>query len=209
LEQMFSSHPMSGERLQAAQERIRAQYAGANSGADGRAAYQSATAGLRKSKPAFQQFAKAEQSLAQKQYAAAQSAAEQGLRLAPNDYVGLMLVAQAAQQGGNTAAAKQAAALAARVKPDGARAQSVLAQCALQQKDYAGALAHLGAFERQVPGEARTAFYKGLAYEGMGQKTRASQAYQGYLRKAGAGSAEGRYAAQRLQQTAPPAATRK
>ncbi len=209
LEQMFSSHPMSGERLQAAQERIRAQYAGANSGADGRAAYQSATAGLRKSKPAFQQFAKAEQSLAQKQYAAAQSAAEQGLRLAPNDYVGLMLVAQAAQQGGNTAAAKQAAALAARVKPDGARAQSVLAQCALQQKDYAGALAHLGAFERQVPGEARTAFYKGLAYEGMGQKTRASQAYQGYLRKAGTGSAEGRYAAQRLQQTAPPAATRK
>ncbi|MDD4101572.1 MAG: M48 family metalloprotease [Kiritimatiellae bacterium] len=206
LEQMFSTHPMSAERLQAAQERVRAQYAGFNSGVDGRAAYLAATAELRKSKAAFKQFETAEQNLARKQYAAAKSAAEQGLRLAPNDYVGLMLVAQAAQQSGNITAAQKAAALAARVKPDGARAQSVLAQCALQQKDYTGALAHLGAFERQVPGEAHTAFYKGLAYEGLGRKTQAAQAYQGYLRKAGSGSAQGRYAAQRVQQFAPPAA---
>ena len=209
LEQMFSTHPMSAERLQAAQERARTQYAGINRGVDGRAAYLAATAELRKSKAALKQFETAEQNLARKQYAAAKSAAEQGLRIAPNDYVGLMLAAQAAQQGGNIAAAQQAAALAARVKPNGARAQSVLAQCALQQKNYAVALKHLGAFERQVPGEAHTAFYKGLAYEGMGQKTQAAQAYQGYLHKAVAGSAQGRYAAQKARQLAPPAAQKR
>lgn len=205
LEQMFSSHPMSTERLQAAQERVSSQYAGVNRGADGRDAYLAATAGLRKNKEALKLFEKAEQNLARKQYAAAKSAAEQGLRIAPNDYVGLMLVALAAQQGGNIATAQQAAALAARVKPDNARAQSVLAQCALQQKNYAVALQHLNAFERQVPGESHTAFYKGMAYDGMGQKTQAVQAYQGYLRRAGAGSAQGRYAMQRVQQLAPPA----
>ena len=209
LEQMFSSHPMSAERLQAAQARIQSEYAGQNVGKNGQAAFLAATANIRKSKPALKQFAAAEGQLAQKQFAAAQSSAEQGLRLAPNDYVGLMLVAQACQQGGNLAGAQKAAALAARVSPAGARAQGVLAQCALQNKDYAAALTHLDAFERLVPGDTRTPFYKGLAYEGKGQKQQAAQAYQNFVRRGGTSSTEGQYAAQRLQQLAPqPAAAR-
>ena len=203
LEQMFSTHPMSAERLQAAQARIQSEYAGRNAGAVNEAAFQAATANIRKNKAAYQQFSAAETQLAQKRYAAAKAAAEQGLRLAPNDYVGLMLVAQASQKSGNAVAAQQAAALAARVNPAGARAQSVLAQCALQNKDYAGALRHLSAFEQQVPGDTRTAFYKGLAYEGQGQKRQAAAAYQAYVRGGGVSSAEGQYAAQRLQQLAP------
>ena len=85
----------------------------------------------------------------------------------------------------------------------------MLAQCALQNKDYATALTHLNAFERQVPGDARTSFYKGLAYEGQGQKQQAEQAYQRFLQQGSSTSAEGLYATQRLQQFAPaPAAAR-
>ena len=209
LEQMFSTHPMSAERRQAAQARLQSEYAGKNAGSDNQAAFMVATANIRKSKPALKQFATAEGQLAQKQYAAAKTSAEQGLRIAPNDYVGLMLVAQANQNGGNLAAAQQAAALAVRVSPNGARAQGVLAQCALQNKDYATALTHLNAFERQVPGDARTSFYKGLAYEGQGQKQQAEQAYQRFLQQGSSTSAEGLYATQRLQQFAPaPAAAR-
>jgi len=203
LQQMFSTHPMSTERLQTAQERARTQYAGKNSGVVNRDAYLAATAAIRKNKEAFKSFAAAETQLAQKQYAAAKASAEQGLRLAPNDYVGLMLVAQAHQKAGNPAAAQQTAALAARLNPSGARAQSVLAQCALQRKDYAGALQHLNAFERQVPGDASTAFYKGLAYEAQGQRPQAAQAYSAFVRKGGTASSQGRYAAQRLQQLQP------
>ena len=97
LEQMFSTHPMSTERLQTAQERARTQYAGQNSGVLNREAYLAATASIRKNKEAFKSFAAAEAQLARKQYAAAKASAEQGLRLAPNDYVGLMLVARAHQ----------------------------------------------------------------------------------------------------------------
>lgn len=206
LEQMFASHPMSTERLQAAQARIQSEYAGKNAGVNHQAAFLAATANIRKNKAAFKQFETAESQLAQKQFAPAKTSAEQGLRLAPNDYVGLMLVALANQGGGNAVAAQQSAALAARLNPSGARAQSMLAQCALQNKDYGGALQHLAAFERLVPGDAGTAFCKGLAYEGQGQKPQAAQAYQAYLQRSGESSAEGRYAQQRLQQLAPAAA---
>lgn len=203
LDQLFASHPMSAERLKTAQERARAQYAGQNAGSMNRDAFLAGTANIRKNKEAFKTFSAAEAQLAQKQYAAARASAEKGLRLAPNDYVGLMLVAQANQKGGNIAAAQQAAALAARVNPAGARAQSVLAHCALQNKDYPTALRHLNAFERHVPGDITTAFCKGLAYEGQGQKALASQAYGSYIRRSGTTSARGRYAAQRLQQLSP------
>ncbi len=206
VEQMFSSHPMSAERLQAAQERASGEYAGRNAGANARAAFAAATENIRKSRPALKQFAAAETQLGQKQYAAAKTSAEQGLRLLPNDVVGLMLVAQASQKAGNPAGAQQAASLAARLDPSLARAQSVLAQCALQRKDYAAALTHLNAFERQVPGDTRTAFYKGLAYEGRGQQQQALQAYRSCMNRSGGRSAEGRFAQQRLQQLAPAAA---
>ena len=202
LEQMFSTHPMSAERLQAAQDRARNEYAGQNAGAKNQAVFLSATASLRKNRAAFKQFAAAESQLAQKQYAAAKTTAEQGLRVAPNDYVGLMLVAQASQKSGDVAAAQQAASRAAQVDPSGARAQGMLAQCALQKKDYTGALQHLNAFERQVPGDESTSFFKGLAYEGKGQKQQAAQAYQSYVSRGGTASDAGRYAAQRLQQLA-------
>jgi predicted Zn-dependent protease len=208
LEQMFSSHPMSAERLQAAQARASGEYAGLHAGANNRAAFLSATESVRRSKPALKLFAAAEGQLAQKQYASARSSAEQGLRLLPNDTVGLLLLAQANQKSGNAAGAQQAASLAARLSPTSARAQSILAQCALQRKDYASALQHLNAFERQVPGDGRTAFYKGLAFEGQGQKQQAAQAYQRFMRSGAAGSAESRYAQQRLQQLAPTPASR-
>lgn len=203
LQRMFATHPMSAERLQAAQARAQTEYAGQNAGVTHQAPFLSATAGIRKNKAAFKQFAAAERQLAAKQYAAARTSAEQGLRTAPNDYLGLMLVAQTYQKEGNTAAAQQAATRAAGVNPSGARAHGVLAQCALLNRDYVGALNHLEAFERKVPGDPHTVFYKGLAYEGQGRNAQAAAAYDTYLRRGSATSAEGQYAQERLRQFVP------
>ena len=109
IEQMFSSHPMSTERLETAETRLREEYAGQNVGVVNQAAFLAATASIRKNRAAFQHFAAAEVLLAQKQAAAAKTRAEQGLRIAPNDYVGLMLVAQAERQSGQIGAAQQTA----------------------------------------------------------------------------------------------------
>ncbi|HOE60085.1 MAG TPA: M48 family metalloprotease [Kiritimatiellia bacterium] len=199
IEQMFSSHPMSTERLETAETRLREEYAGQNVGVVNQAAFLAATASIRKNRAAFQHFAAAEALLAQKQAAAAKTRAEQGLRIAPNDYVGLMLVAQAERQSGQIGAAQQTALRAVRLYPAGARAHGMLAQCALQKKEYAAAVAHLQVFERQVPGEPHTSFYKGLAYEGMGRKPQAAQAYRAFVRRSGTQSRAAQYATQRLQ----------
>ncbi len=204
LEQMFSSHPMSAERLQAAQARVSGEYAGRNAGVNHRAAYLAATAGLRKNAAALKQFAAAEGQLAQGQYAAARVAAEQGLRQMPDDYAGLLILAQAKQKLGDAEGARLAAERAARVQPGaGARAQGLLAQSALQRKDYAAALTHLAAFERQVPGDAGTALCQGLVYEAQGQKQMAAQAYRRSASRGGTGSAAARQAQQRLQRLTP------
>lgn len=205
LEQMFATHPMSSERLQTAETRARTVYAGRNKGVFNQASFLAATPEIRKNKPALKQFATAEAQLTQKAYTAARTSAEKGLSLAPQDYVGLILLARANQAGGNVAAAQQAATRALQVDPKGARAQSMLAQCALQRQDYGTALRHLNAFERQVPGVPATAFYCGLAYDGQGQKERAAQAYRAYVVQSGtAATSESRFATQRLQQLAPP-----
>lgn len=202
LEQMFASHPMSTERLQTAQERLRTHYAGVNRGENGMAAYQNATASLRADTPAIQQFEVAARELARQQPVAAMRAAQQGLRSKPNDYTGLLLLAQAEQMAGNQDAAYRAATQAMRTQPNGARARSILAQSALQKGDYTQAIAHLNSFEQMVPGEPRTAFFKGLAYEGAGNRSEATREYAAFVRKTGQTSREGRHAAQRLQQYA-------
>ena len=202
LEQLFATHPMSAERLQAAEARAGGEYAGRNAGVVNQEAFLSATAGIRKNKEAFKQFAKAETQLANRQYAAARAAAQAGLALAPDDAVGLLLLAQASQQVGDTGAARAAATRALQVNPGGVRAHGLLAQAALMDRDYGTALQHLNAFGRQVPGDLNTLFCRGLAYEGLGRQREAAIVYDAYLQRAGTQSAEGQHALRRLQQLA-------
>lgn len=207
LEQMFASHPMSSQRLQIATERASTQYAGRNQGVKNQAAFLAATAKLRNSKEALQQFEKAEQSLVQQKPAAAQQMAQQGLRQLPNDYMGLLLLAQAQQKQGNISGARTSATQAANSLRNGARAQSILAQCALQQRDYQRALQHLNNFDRLSPGQPETNFYRGIAYEGMGNRNLAANAYSNYMRNNTSNTPQGRYAAQRVKALSPTATT--
>ena len=202
LERMFATHPMSAERLQSAEARARSQYAGQNAGVVNREAFLAATDNIRQRKEAIKQFAKAETQLANRQYAAARTAAQAGLALAPDDAVGLLLLAQASQQAGDTGAARAAATRALQVNPAGVRAHGVLAQAALMDRDYGTALQHLNAFGRQVPGDLNTLFCRGLAYEGLGRQREAAIVYDAYLQRAGTQSAEGQHALRRLQQLA-------
>jgi predicted Zn-dependent protease len=202
LERMFATHPMSTERLQAAEARARSTYAGQNAGIVNQEAFLAATAAIRKNKEAFKQFAKAETQLASRQYAAARATAQAGLGLAPDDTVGLLLLAQASQQANDTSAARAAATRALQVNPTAIRAHGVLAQAALVDRDYGTALQHLNAFGRQVPGDLNTLFCRGLAYDGLGQRREAAIVYDAYLQRAGVESTEGQYALGRLQQFA-------
>jgi predicted Zn-dependent protease len=201
LEQMFATHPMSAERLERATARVQSHYANIQ-GQDGTKEYSAAVASLRAKKPAINAFAKAESQLASKQAPAALQSVQKGLALLPNDPAGTMILADIYAASGQTALAKQAATAALNTAAS-LRAESMLAQCALQQKEYATALQHLNRLESRGSTDPRVSFYKGVAYEGLNRKTEALQHYNRYLTKSAASSSEGAYARQRVQQLAP------
>jgi Flp pilus assembly protein TadD len=118
-----------------------------------------------------------------------------------------MILAEALAASGQTALAKQVATAALNTAAS-MRAESMLAQCALQQKDYPAALQHLNQLERKGSSDSRISFFKAVAYEGLNQKSEAVESYNQYLSKSAASSAEGSYARQRLQQLAPPPPTK-
>jgi beta-barrel assembly-enhancing protease len=201
VEQMFSSHPMSTERLETAKKRIQTNYASVQ-GHEGAKEYATATAGLRSAKPAINAFAKAETQVASKQAAAAIQSAQKGLALLPNDPAGTLILADAYAASGQISAAKQAATAAVNSSAS-LRAESMLAQCALQQKDYATALTHLNTLESKKSSDPRLFFYKGVAYEGLNKKAEATKNYDAYLIRSKSTTSESAYARQRLQKLAP------
>lgn len=200
LEQLFSSHPMSSERLQSARERVAGEYRGVNAGVRKRAEFQAATSRLRSEGQAVKLFAAAEGQLAQGQHSAARSSVEQGLRQIPNDYAGLMILAQARQKLGDAAGARQAAEQASRMHRSNARALGMLAQDALARNDFSKAMQHLNSYERQVPNDATTAYYKGVTFEAQGQSEQATRAYRSSAQRGGAGSAVAQHSQSRLKE---------
>jgi Flp pilus assembly protein TadD len=113
-----------------------------------------------------------------------------------------LILADALAASGQIGAAKQAATAAIHSSAS-LRAESMLAQCALQQKDYATALTHLNTLESKKSADPRLYFYKGVAYEGLNRKAEAAKNYDTYLLRSKSTTSESAYARQRLQKLAP------
>jgi tetratricopeptide (TPR) repeat protein len=99
---------------------------------------------------------------------------------------------------GRTAEARSYAQTARALYPQEAQAVKLSATLRLAQRDPAGAVADLDTFERLLPGDPGTVFLKGTAYEAMGQRPRAAEHFQRYLKLEPSGQAAG-YAQQRLK----------
>jgi predicted Zn-dependent protease len=182
IEAMFSSHPMSEERYQTAVARSRSRYADRQGLPLGRERYMDSTAGLRRLAPMFKLFQEGDKAMAAKSYPAAEGRYSEGLRISPNDYAGLVMMAkcQIAQKKATQAA--EYAARARRVYPSEAQAQHMHGVASIMAKDYSTALADFTAYERLLPGNPTTVFMKGFAYEGMKNRKSAAEEYHRYLK---------------------------
>lgn len=182
IEAMFSSHPMSAERYDTAAARSRSRYGDRQNLPLNRERYQDSTASLRRLAPMFKLFQEGDKAMAAKEYAVAQGRYEEGLKVSPDDYAGLLMLAksQLAQKNGPRAA--QAADRARRAYPAEAQAHHLHGVAAIMQKDYSGALADFTAYGRMLPGNPTTVFMKGFSYEGMKDKQNAAQHYHSYLK---------------------------
>jgi beta-barrel assembly-enhancing protease len=178
---MFSSHPMTSERVANAEALARSRYAASLSANPQRERFMDSTASLRRIKPTIEACQKGETALSKKDLRGAEGQFATALRATPQDY-----------------AALRYAESARAIYPTEAQAQKFTGVLKLQGRDPAGALDALNRFDQLLPGDPGTWFLRGVALEGLGQRQQAAQQFNAFL-QAGAEGNAAKYSFDRLK----------
>ena len=198
LETMFSSHPMSSERLETARRAADTTYATSARAPTQRERFMDHTASLRRIKPTIADCQQGELAMATKTYPAAQAAFASAIQRTPQDYAANFRMAQCLQAQNQAQQARRYAEAAQAIYPQEAQAHKLSGVLALSLRDPGAAFAHLDRFDRQLPGDPGVTFLKGVALEGGGQRAQAAAQYRRFLQMGASGQAA-QYANSRLQ----------
>ncbi|RFA30125.1 peptidase M48 Ste24p [Alkalilimnicola ehrlichii] len=196
LELMFSTHPMSSERFNTAKRQARNHPSYDRT--QGRERYMDNTANLRRIRPTIKTLQAGEADMARERYSDAETKFAQALKQVPDDYCGLLLMAQCQTAQGKHREADKYLAEAKAAYPGEAKALHLSGVNHLALNRPEAALADFEAYERNLPGNPNTLFLKGVANENMQNRRAASEHYRRYVQLAG-DTEQARYAAQRLQ----------
>lgn len=198
LETMFSSHPMSEERLQTARRLAETTYAASAGAPAGRERFMDRTASLRRLKPTIEACQSGEVAMSKKALAEAQGQFETALRATPRDYPANVRMAQCLAAQNRLQEARRYVDAARQIYPQEAQAAKLGASLKLGLRDPGGAYQDLQAYDRLLPGDPGTRFLKGVAQEGMGNQGAAAREYAAFLQGGAQGQAAG-YAQERLK----------
>jgi predicted Zn-dependent protease len=199
IETMFSTHPMSEERYQTVVNAAAGKYRYAKDYPLHRDRYMDHTVKLREKKEAIEEMQHGEKAMGQKSFSDAEGHFRKALKLAPDDYAGLMMMSKCMLTQQKFTAAERYAEKAQEVYPQEAQAYQVSGISRLQQKDFGGAYEEFSLYEKELPGNPNTVFFKGYSLEGMEKREAAAQEYTQYLRVVSRGEMAG-HAYQRLVQ---------
>ncbi len=199
IETMFSSHPMSDERYATAREAAASKYAASRSAQIKRERYMDSTASVRAIAPAIQAQRRGETLLARRKAPEAERELAQALKRAPDDYTGLLLMTQAKLVQKQYAQAEPFVDRAVAVYPTEGQGLKLAGMVKLAQKKPDVAFQRFDAYDKVLPGNPATAFFKGVSMEGMQRPKEAAQYYVQYLRAGGEG-APAKHAQTRLRQ---------
>jgi beta-barrel assembly-enhancing protease len=181
IELMFSTHPMSEERYQNAVENLKTKYSSSQSLPLYRERYMDHTAKLRSIKGAIEEMQKGEQEMAAKKYGEAEAHFQNALKQAPDDYTGLVLMATCQIIQKKNAEGIRLAERAKAVYPQEGQAHYLSGYAKLLTKEFSGAYQDFSTYEKLLPGNPTTIFFKGFSQEGMQNKAEAAKEYHRYL----------------------------
>jgi len=195
---LFATHPMSDERHHTAVQEVNTTYRSHKGKPLYRQRYLDHTAGLRRIKKAIEEMQKGEAAMARSDFSAAEDHLQQALKQVPNDYAGLMLMAKCQLAQKNTKAAKSYLKRARDIYPQEAQAHFLTGYVQLKAKMYDQALKSFKTYDRLLAGNPNILFFKGLSYEGLGNKKAAAEHYYTYLQAVNQGD-NAQYAYNRLK----------
>jgi len=196
LEVMFSTHPMSRERRDTAAERART-FADAENAPLHRERFMDRTASVRAQRPVIEAIQQGDEALGRGDLSAAEGAYRTALRVSPEDYEALLKISLCLLARNRPAEARRWAEQARQSDPDEPMALYVLGRTALALRDGEHALHCFTEYERRLPGNPMTVFYKGRSHELLGRRLEAAQLYRQFLGMVQEGE-EADYARRRL-----------
>jgi predicted Zn-dependent protease len=196
---LFATHPMSSERYQTSVSQATTDYRQYEGQPLYRERYMDHTAGLRRIKGPIKLMQDGEGAMSKEQYSQAEGLFKQALAQAPDDYTGLLLMAKCQLVQKKDAEAERYVEQAKRVYPEEAQAYHISGITKIRNKKYDAAYEDFSIYDRRLPGNPNTVFYKGLSLEGMEKVEPAAREYNAYLKQVQEGK-QAQYAYQRLKE---------
>ena len=198
-ELLFATHPMSDERYRTAVKTAQSRFGYAKDQPVFRERYMDHTAKLRTRKGAIEAMQAGEKEMAKQNYMQAERHFKNALDRASNDYAGLCLMAKCKLARKRERDALAYAEKAVQVYPTEAQARHLAGYAKIKLKRYAEAYEDFSTYERRLPGNPNTVFFKGLSLDGMGRVEASANQYYRYLQSVKEG-ALAKHAYQRLIQ---------
>ena len=197
IELMFSTHPMSNERYRTAVGAVRKKYRSSENRPLLRERYMDHTAKLRAIKGAIEAMQKGESTMAKGKYGEAETHFTKALELAPSDYAGLVMMSKCQLAQNKYAKAKRFAEKAKKVYPKEAQAYHLSGFAKIHEENFDSAYQDFINYEKLLPGNPNTLFYKGYSLEGMKDIKKSADEYYQYLQIVNQGK-QAQHAYQRL-----------
>lgn len=188
VELLFATHPMSDERYKTSVKTARKKYGEAKANPVFRERYMDSIANLRNIKSAIVKMQDGDAFMAKEKYAEAESQYAQALKIAENDYAGLVKIAQSQLAQKKYQDADRNIQLAKKAYPQEARADYLGGFASLNLKRYEAAYRNFDAYEKKLPGNPNVVFYKGLSLEGQERIEPAARNYKKFLQYVQEGS---------------------
>ncbi|MDW7711732.1 MAG: M48 family metalloprotease [Deferrisomatales bacterium] len=184
VETLFSSHPLSSERVATVQNLAATAPASLRTReALGEEPFRRATERLRAVAPAYAKMDEGRKALAAKNNQEALALLGEAARLAPDQALIWVHKAAAEARAEKTEDAYASAQRAATLYPDLYQARYVAGALAFELKKHPESLGHLDAADRLVPDQPQVTFYRGRNFEAQGRRDDAARAYAAVLQK--------------------------
>jgi len=196
---LFSTHPMSSERYNTSVNMATDDYRRYSGQPLHRERYMDNTAGLRKIKGAVKTMQEGEAAMGKEKFDQAEGFFKKALNQAPDDYVGLLLMAKCNLVQDKDKEAERFADRAKQVYPDEPQAYHISGIAKLRNKKYEAAFEDFSIYDRRLPGNPNTVFFRGLSQEGMERIEPAARDYHTYLKQVREGK-QAQYAYKRLKE---------
>jgi predicted Zn-dependent protease len=183
IELMFATHPMSEERYQTAVQAVREKYQFAKEFAVNQEAFQAAVARVHAQREAIEKFQQGAKALGGRKLNDAAGLFEAGLKLAPGDYTGLLMLANCRLTQKQWQEAERLAGEAQAVYPREPMSLFVTGLARIVGRRYETGFDAFNRYDQLLAGNPNTIFYKGYCLEGLGRRQPAAEHYLAFLKQ--------------------------